>query len=136
MPTPTQLSLQAQRIARQARLAAAAIGVRQTSELDVTHNGRRRRKSVTFMHPHRRPASDPRKEIALQCAEKHYAFFSAMMDGVRYEPESTARQEACYRMRYEMYMSYPKIGSFMGMDHKSVMYACARFKEKTCQSAS
>jgi chromosomal replication initiation ATPase DnaA len=71
------------------------------------------------------------RDIAKEVADKHGFTLDDLMIRSRRQKLSIARHEAFYRMRYELNLSYPKIGSFFGMDHTSVMHGVYKHEGKS-----
>lgn len=75
--------------------------------------------------------ANKRNRILSQVTDKHGLYLSALTSPARDKPLSRARQEAMYRLRKELPLSYPRIARVLGRsDHTTVIHGikahCAR----------
>ena len=70
-------------------------------------------------------------QIVKEVAEKHGVTVLDLMSNRRFKKITTARQEFCYRARYETPRSLPEIGRFLGgKDHTTILHAVKRHAER------
>lgn len=78
-----------------------------------------------------RPSSSTKmKTIVKEVADKHNFSYEEMFMRRRKAALSAARHEAFYRLRYELNLSFPRIGNFFYMDHTSVLHGVQKMEAK------
>lgn len=69
--------------------------------------------------------------IIKEVADKHGLMFSYMFVRARNAKLILARQEAFYRLRTELKLSFPRIGRiFHGMDHTTILHGVRKHEER------
>lgn len=138
--TPTQLRLHEERAARLARLGMGSKSPLHFKMHEVKSVKRPRRERITIppviISPvlngsHNRPYAPAWKEIIAQVLDAHHLPRRALEHSNRDASIVAARHEVCFRLRSELFMSWPEVARRAGLtNHTSAIHGYRKHERR------